>query len=231
VDPAQLGRISGKLMVVSPHLDDAVLSCADVLTRNPGSVVVTVFAGTPSDTQRLTHWDSLSGFRSAGEAMRLRREEDQLALFLLESEPLWLDFLDAQYGISPSPDRVAGALSAAIGEQSPAAVLLPLGLFHDDHRLASEASLALVGRFPRLRWIAYADALYRSMAHPCEQRLRQLRARGWLLQPLRGPQPSTAKRHAVSCYGSQLRALATPGHIAIDAAFEREWYWQLRRSA
>lgn len=231
-DPgADLERLPGKLMVVSPHFADAVLSCADVLSRNPGSVVVTVYAGAPSPGQRLSSWDSLAGFRNAGEAIRLRREEDQLALFLLDATPLWLDFLATQYGRSPEPDRVADALSAAIDAELPDAVLVPLGLFHDDHRLASEAGLSLVDRFPRLRWIAYADALYRTIEQLCEQRLEQLRARGWLLQPMLGPPPSAAKRHAVSCYDSRLRALAAPGQIAIEAAFEREQYWQLRRSA
>jgi len=34
-------------LVISPHLDDAVFSCRQLLAQAPGSVVVTVFAGIP----------------------------------------------------------------------------------------------------------------------------------------------------------------------------------------
>lgn len=36
-----------RLLVVSPHLDDAVLSCGCWLASRPGAAVVTVFAGRP----------------------------------------------------------------------------------------------------------------------------------------------------------------------------------------
>jgi hypothetical protein len=34
-------------VVLSPHLDDAVLSVGRFLAANPGTVVITVFAGIP----------------------------------------------------------------------------------------------------------------------------------------------------------------------------------------
>jgi LmbE family N-acetylglucosaminyl deacetylase len=43
-----------RLLVVSPHCDDAVLSCGSLLETHPGSAVVTVFAGTQPAGQPLT---------------------------------------------------------------------------------------------------------------------------------------------------------------------------------
>jgi hypothetical protein len=50
------------MLVVSPHLDDAVLSCGRWLAAHPGTLVVTVFAGVPSNGNRLTDWDARCGF-------------------------------------------------------------------------------------------------------------------------------------------------------------------------
>jgi len=44
------------MLVVSPHLDDAVLSCGRLLAGRPGSVVATVFAGVPSRPDQCTDW-------------------------------------------------------------------------------------------------------------------------------------------------------------------------------
>ena len=230
VEPADLRKSLGKAVVVSPHLDDAVLSCADLLVRNPGTLVVTVFAGAPDESQPLTDWDRLCGFATTAEAVALRKEEDAAALFLLEAMPRWLDFLDAQYGPRPALARVAEALAQAIGEHAPDAVLFPLGLFHSDHRLASDACLELCAGRSERHWIAYADALYRAIPGLQDERMSDLRRRGFSLQPLQGPTPTASKRQAARCYASQWRALDAPGHVPIEKAFEPEQYWQIERS-
>jgi len=230
-EPADLSKSLGRVLVISPHVDDAVLGCADLLARNPGALVVTVFAGTPGETQPLTDWDRLCGFDTTAEAVRLRREEDALALFLLEAMPRWLDFLDAQYGPRPPVERVAEALAQAIGEFSPDTVLLPLGLFHSDHRLASDASLSLRAQCGERRWIVYADALYRVIPGLQDERMSELVSRGFVLEPLQAPDPTGSKRQAARCYASQLRALAAPGHVPLEKAFEPEQYWQIARGA
>src|ERR1700732_2299673 len=75
-------RLSGArgtpLTVISPHLDDAVLSCAQVLLAHPGSTVVTVFAGRPPDG-RWSSWDKAC-FRPGQDPMRVRQKEDRDAL-------------------------------------------------------------------------------------------------------------------------------------------------------
>lgn len=117
------------ILVISPHLDDAVLSCGDFLSVHPNAVVVTVFAGTPANADLnadlLTSWDAASGFSGAAEAMQTRRKEDLSALQMLDAAPHWLDFLDSQYLATPSIDDVARSLRTVLDEICPATVLYP----------------------------------------------------------------------------------------------------------
>ena len=86
-----------RVVVVSPHLDDAVFSCGQWLGNAPRCTVLTVFAGFPEGRRRLTSWDERCGFAGAEEAMATRRDEDRHALELLSADPFWLDYLDSQY--------------------------------------------------------------------------------------------------------------------------------------
>ena len=49
-------------MVLSPHCDDAVFGCGELLADRPGSTVITVFAGRPGSGVPLTRWDAAAGF-------------------------------------------------------------------------------------------------------------------------------------------------------------------------
>lgn len=92
---------SGRLIALSPHLDDAVFSIGAALSgaRAAGADVriLTVFAGDPDSLAAPGWWDGKAGFRSAGEAARARREEDQRACALIGAAPIWLPFPDHQY--------------------------------------------------------------------------------------------------------------------------------------
>src|SRR4051812_2661178 len=102
------------MIAISPHLDDAVLSCGGLLAARPGSVVITVFAGMPRDGSQQTDWDRRCGFANAAQAVAVRREEDRLALAALQATPHWLHFVDSQYGESPAASDVSMALAAAL---------------------------------------------------------------------------------------------------------------------
>src|SRR5262245_15013796 len=121
------------MIAISPHLDDAVLSCGRLLAAHPGSVVITVFAGMPRDASQQTDWDRRCGFANAAQALTRRREEDRLALATLQARPRWLDFVDSQYGESPGSSEMSLALAAELGELPNKPLLVPLGLFHSDH--------------------------------------------------------------------------------------------------
>jgi hypothetical protein len=49
-------------LVISPHLDDAILSAGQFLVGRPHVTVATVFAGTPPTTDVLTSYDRSCGF-------------------------------------------------------------------------------------------------------------------------------------------------------------------------
>ncbi len=224
----------GRLVVISPHCDDAVFACGQLLAAHPGSVVVTVFAGRPPAHRDPTEWDRAAGFRPGDDVVGRRRDEDRAALACLRAAPVWLDFCDSQYRQdrrSPSPDELAAALEGVALRTDPAAVFMPLGLFHSDHELVHEAGLLLMRRRPERSWFAYEDAMYRRIPGLLAARLARLQAAG--LDPTRATFPvrsdPAAKARAVQCYRSQLRALSTPGRPGFADALEPEGYWRLAR--
>lgn len=217
------------LVVVSPHLDDAVLGCGELLAACPGSVVVTAMAGRPAQYADVTPWDALAGFQPGDDVVTARRAEDRAALDVLAAHPIWLEFLDSQYRDSPTIETLASALEAAILHTGLATVLLPLGLFHSDHHLTNAAAIAVLRRQGRLAWFAYEDALYRQVPDLGSARLRALHDGGVSAVPIavrHGPRRE-AKERAMQQYASQLRALATPGKPGYVDAFEPERYWRL----
>ena len=77
--------------VISPHLDDAALSCSLLLLEHPGSVVVTVFAGGPPHVDPLSGWDvACNVFRPGDDVIARRRAEDAEACELLKASPVHL---------------------------------------------------------------------------------------------------------------------------------------------
>ena len=214
---------------MSPHCDDAVFGCGELLADRPGSAVITVFAGHPNPGLPLTRWDAAAGFVEGDDVVGQRRAEDRAALAVLGARPRWLPFRDAQYGGPVGADAIVAGLAAAVRGCRPDVVVIPLGLFHDDHASTHEAGLRLTRRWPQLTWLLYADALYRRIAGLVEDRLARLRGHGFTPVPLPPPpvQRRELKRRAVACYASQLRALSAPGPDSLADVFEPERFWRL----
>lgn len=224
--------LNAPIAVISPHLDDAVFGCGDRLAACPGSTVITVFAGGPGPSwQPVTPWDAASGFRSGDDVAAVRRHEDERALEILQARPVWLDFWDAQYGRHESVGRIRDALALQLDDVRPASVYFPVGLFHSDHRLVHEACRALCQRFSA-SWFLYEDAIYRRYRDfPTDAILAELTASGFGWEPIaaRIPDATPAKRGAVACYASQLKALSsTPGHPGYGDVFFPERAYRLR---
>lgn len=217
-----------RLLVISPHLDDAVFACGGLLAKHPGSTVVTVFAGVPQNSHGLTEWDATCGFLSAREAVRMRRREDETALALVHAKALWLDFADAQYRETPPGADVTRALRSVL-EQTPCdTVLFPLGLYHSDHVLVHHATLALVRDGWPLDWWCYEDTFYRRIPRLVDQRVARLEHSFKVLSALENAGGlAAAKRPAVYCYASQLRGLASAGRPGHLDALSPERYWPL----
>lgn len=129
-------------LILSPHFDDAVLSCWTTLVA-PGDVIVAnIFTGRPSHDV-LAHYDRLAGAASSAELMARREAEDRTALARAGRRPTNLGFLESQYrSRAPAVDHMLHRL----GAQMPAvrSVLAPAAIgLHPDHVLARQAGLAL----------------------------------------------------------------------------------------
>lgn len=215
-------------MTISPHYDDAVLSCGNLLAAQPGSTVLTVYTGTPPDGERMTtDWDRRCGFDDAEQAMRARRAENQSALRLLRLHGLELGLLDAQYADAGQEGRLTAALATALSRLHPRIVLMPLGLFHGDHLRVSDAVLRVRGLFRRCQWLAYEEIPYRDKPGLVQGRLADLMTHHVCATPaLVGPEASPLKPQALRAYRSQLRALGIPLERPVENGRE-ERYWRL----
>jgi len=222
-----------RLLVVSPHLDDSVLSCGLLLTANPSAIVCTVFTAPPRDNMS-TDWDRQAGFTDAFEAMSVRRQEDTEALQMLHAEPIHLPFRDAQYGDTPPLEALTDALRHTLLAHVPDKVLIPLGLFHSDHTLVSDACLALITEMRGMAFHAYEDVPYRKMEQAVAKRIEELRNRGYVVAPADDLPATTResasheqmKREAIAAYASQLRAFGTDAETKL---YSTEKYWELKR--
>lgn len=213
------------LVVVSPHLDDAILSCAGLLALRPRSTVVTVYTARAPAPALLTDWDQRCGFPDASAAMACRLAEDERALGIVGATGLALEFLDSQYTASADEDapRLTECLLRQLAGLAPASVALPLGLFHCDHIRVSDAALRIRDALPGVAWFGYEDVPYRYRPGVVQTRLSQLQARGVTATPVHLAVDAQRKTKAIGAYPTQLRGLDSTA-IALSVP---ETYWRL----
>ena len=212
---------SGTLVVLSPHLDDAVLSIGAFMhgqvRRGIDVRVVTVCANDPSADGPAGAWDAMCGFTSAAAAARARRDEDRRACAIVGAEPHWLPYGDESYGRRVSDDEVWRDIRDAVAW---GALLLVPGF---PLRQADHAWLAQLV-VERRTELAPALGFYAEQPYARVALARDGRASPPL--PLEFRRVSTAakdrfaKLGAVARYRSQLRALGAPKLIS---AFAEEW--------
>lgn len=133
----------GVTTLISPHFDDAVLSCWHLVGGDSDLRIVNVFTGTPKDPGLHGWWDRLTGATDSQERMRERAAEDREALALAGRSAVALGFLDEQYrdepqALDPIVERLRSELVPGCRLVAPAA----LG-DHTDHALARDACAAL----------------------------------------------------------------------------------------
>lgn len=180
---------------LSPHLDDAALSCGGTIAHYVDSgqpvLVVNVCTGEPSANQPLSSfaqhlhaWWKLD----AGQAVSARLHEDRAALDHLGADSLELRFLDAIYrcpavytsdealfgAIAPA-DPLEPALSRVLGELArrwpEATFYAPLGVGrHVDHQITHNAAAGM-------RVVYYEDFPYVTDARALERRWQDLGGR------------------------------------------------------
>jgi LmbE family N-acetylglucosaminyl deacetylase len=231
LEPGVLDRI----VVVSPHFDDAVLGAAHLLSTYPGSTVITVLGGRPpAYPVTPTAWDAAGGFKAGDDVVAVRREEDRAALSTLQATPVWLEFSDHQYlakADRPRPDQVRPALEAAILGATPTAVFFPMGIANPDHVMTHDATRPLCDVHPGIAWFCYEDHGYKHLPGLLAWRVSKLLRSGlWPTPSIVPIDPDMArKRKAINCYTSQLPPLEHEHALTarLDANVP-EQFWRLQ---
>jgi hypothetical protein len=147
--------MSRDAVILSPHFDDAVLSCWHVLASADEVLVVNVFAGEPA-AGALGWWDRFAGATDSAAAVRTRIEEDRQALALAGRTAVNLPFLDGQYRQGDqAPGEIVEALRGVLAAGARIYAPASLGDHHRDHTAVRAAALAL--RAEGANVVLYAD--------------------------------------------------------------------------
>ncbi len=201
-----------RIVVVSPHSDDGVLSLGATIAswvREGARVeLLTVFALDPTSEAPAGGWDMRAGFRTEGEAAVARRAEDAAACSILGATASWLPFGSVDYQRHGDEASVQAAIAAAADGMD--ALLLPgFPLTQPDHEWLGRA---LVDGSPGRRVLGlYVEQPYarRTQGEP--------RVPSWAeaalgttpvfeALPMR-PRDQLRKWRAIRCYSSQLPLL------------------------
>ncbi len=220
------------VMYVSPHLDDAVLSCGGLIHRQiqagASVLIATIFAGAPSRS-------TLSSFAAKLHAqwghltdpIAARREEDRRAMLVLGADSTYLEYPDAIYRseeisflypcedalfgtLHPADLRLVSQLAKAIVEIcSPplSTIYAPLAVGnHVDHQLAREAALTLHCRSYPV--IFYEDYPYVEVPGALMRGLERISIERWTEEVHFLDEGNLAtKIRAIAAYGSQMKNL------------------------
>lgn len=232
--------LTAPLLVLSPHPDDAVLSCGGLLVQHEDALVVTVFSGdAPAPRQ-----SALARLASPEQ----RRVEDAQAMELLRCEHQAMGYPDAVdrrgaegqplyttmpelFGVVANPDAaLCSEIQASIKEQISGRILLcPLAVgAHVDHQLCAH-----VGR--RLAAEGHSVWFYEDAPYVFPETGSQLQSDSALLAArrmranIRGTWDlaiqTSSKEEIVACYSSQIDALF--GDMAIYGELAQAHYESL----
>jgi LmbE family N-acetylglucosaminyl deacetylase len=250
------GIPAGPLLLVSPHVDDAVFSCAALVERSEPIDVLTVFAGAPDPPQQ-GWWDAECGFSSSAESVPARRQEEELAFAGTSHRRTYLDLLELQH-VDRRPDGDAEAIEEAIARWLSGApegtVALPAGAGcsqtraarwlrrlrrtscsppqHPDHLLVRDAALRAVSR-SRATPLLYEEVPYLWGGRADRPARRAATTGGWRVEPFEVGIDRRRKAERIGAYASQI-PLISPPHGRLDdertlPASER--YWLLARDS
>jgi LmbE family N-acetylglucosaminyl deacetylase len=209
-------------VVLSPHLDDAIMSLGGtmhLLSRIGVSLrIVTLFAGDPKHDGAPSFWDAARRVRTAGESFAARRAEDDAAAAALGVETCWLPFLDASYIARRDPDEVWNRVLPHL--RGAAAVFIPGSpLAHPDHEYT--AMLAYQRLDPDLDVLFYAEQPYATRPRYVRSYVQRstpgpLRHLGadlvWKAVHL-DARARAAKARAVDCYAGEIARLGPKVHL------------------
>ncbi len=213
--------LDAPILVLSPHADDAVLSCGSLLMQHEDARVITVYSADPP----LPRPGFLAGLASPS----LRREEDTEAMRHIGCQHSILDFpdavdrsangkrlytsIEALFGVVlPQDGGLCTQIEEAVAKQLEDRILVcPMAVgAHVDHQLCAHVGRRLQ-RDGHTVWF-YPDAPYcfpdagpAVAADSVMLASRRLRARIWENQSL--GVDARAKAELVAIYASQVQAL------------------------
>lgn len=173
---------------------------------------VTVFSGYPDSTAAPSDWDARCGFRSAGEAARVRRREDERAWGILGAQPVWWD-LDGH----ESDDEIAEQIGTVLADEP--LVLVPgAPLLHPAHERVRRLACARLDHGSLGEFIEQPYEMQASLRGIFSGH-RSSRSSDWLAIRVTAAERK-CKRRAIAAYASQLPRFA-PLLAARIAAWER----------
>lgn len=206
--------------IISPHLDDAVLSLGQFI-QTDHAMVITVFAGAP-EKGTLSDYDRDTGFDDSARAIQYRRQEDQRAMELVGATPVHWNYLDRQYLEPPNRKQMRNDLAQALRNGG---AYVPLGIGHPDHRLVARECRNATTTFAHVTLFLYEELPYR-VEHPEQvaEMLQEVRDEGWSLTPHHpqpgGAEPLLVKCKAIAAYKSQFPHGAEDPQLHVP---ERVW--------
>lgn len=234
-------------IVLSPHLDDAALSCggriAALATAGEAVLVVNICSGSPAPGTTFSPFAAANHARwglPAAEAVARRLAEDERALEILGADSLQLDLLDAIYRMptayvddatlfgevvadDPLPAALGACLADLVARFPDALFYAPLGVGrHVDHQAAYAAAVTLADAAIRAVTTTsvafYEDFPYVAAPSALAARLDELGGpQGFM--PLVSAIDATLARKvgAVEAYASQLGTLFGGAEAAAGA--------------
>lgn len=224
--------MSARALYLSPHLDDAVLSCGGLIRRQATSgtpvLVITVFAGEPQHAELSAYAAQMhSRWGNATHPTTVRREEDRRATDQLGAEYLHLAYADAIYRVSddsflyssdqelfgpihPSEATLVPRLAETVvglRASQDVTVYAPLAVGnHVDHQLVRDALLSLQARSSQI--VFYEDYPYVDKPGALTDALTTLGTQEWKSElQLLDEECLKAKIAAIAAYQSQMATL------------------------
>jgi LmbE family N-acetylglucosaminyl deacetylase len=241
-------------LYISPHLDDATLSCGGRIWQQTQAgervLVVTIFAGAPALDAPLSPFAQEMHARwGLADPVAARREEDAAALALLGAEGVYWSYVDYIYRQTAEGRFLCDGEEALFGEVHPAedaliaelvdrlrelaqegTIYAPLAVGHHiDHQIVRRVMKGLAGV------IYYEDYPYAAKPGMLEAALE---GEQWQAELVALSQEALeTKIAAIVCYGSQLTSLEWADAVDMAAAVRAfaqqtggselaERYWQ-----
>jgi hypothetical protein len=207
-----------KIVVVSPHFDDGVLSCWTLIDGPADVTVLTVFTEGPGRPGFVAEWDADTGVDSSTR-MEQRAEENRAALSLASRRPADLGGLEGIYGGgSVDPEELRPHLARADAVYIPAGV----GIEHvnREHVVVRDACLSVRGdcRF-------YADQPYSLFRDDTELPPGLAPGAARRIMMLDDDQRSR-KARAIACYAGDVGKLESAfGSITEPERLPHEVFW------